>query len=349
MMVGSMLHTLSSIASSSWAVACRRLGLSTRWPALRATLAPVVRGRGPELALVGVTMIWGFTFLIVHVAMREAGALSFVGLRFLCAAAAVTLVLRPRWRATTRQELLAGVSVGALIALGYGLQTAGLRHIDSSTSAFITAAYVPLVPLLQGLVWRRWPSWPVTAGCALAFIGLLLVAGPGASWQATGAGELMTLASALAIALEVLVIGFWAGRVDLRRMTVLQLASAGLLSLLAMPLAGERWAAPSPLWLSAAVGLGLASALIQWTMNWAQQWVAPARATVLYAAEPVWAGLIGWLAGERLGAGAIGGGGLIVAGVLVSSRAETQAPDVDRLGPPAAPVTVAERDSRLGP
>jgi drug/metabolite transporter (DMT)-like permease len=46
-----------------------------------------------------------------------------------------------------------------------------------------------------------------------------------------------------------------------------------------------------------AVGLGLASAVIQVAMNWAQKSVSPTRATLIYAGEPVWAGVIGRASG----------------------------------------------------
>lgn len=67
-----------------------------------------------------------------------------------------------------------------------------------------------------------------------------------------------------------------------------------------------------------ALGLGIFSAIIQVTMNWAQRSVSPTRATVIYTGEPVWAGIFGRLAGERLPALALLGGALIVLGVLVS-------------------------------
>ncbi len=35
-------------------------------------------------------------------------------------------------------------------------------------------------------------------------------------------------------------------------------------------------------------------------MNWAQRSVSPTRATLIYTGEPVWAGIFGRLAGERL-------------------------------------------------
>lgn len=60
------------------------------------------------------------------------------------------------------------------------------------------------------------------------------------------------------------------------------------------------------------------SAIIQLTMNWAQQSISPTRATVIYAGEPVWAGIVGRIAGEILPSLALLGGVLIVAGVLVS-------------------------------
>lgn len=64
--------------------------------------------------------------------------------------------------------------------------------------------------------------------------------------------------------------------------------------------------------------LGGASCLIQITMNWAQRSVSPTRATIIYAGEPVWAGIIGRIAGERLAPVAILGAVFIVVGSLVS-------------------------------
>ncbi|MFT2691053.1 EamA family transporter [Clavibacter zhangzhiyongii] len=75
-----------------------------------------------------------------------------------------------------------------MIFLGYGLQTYGLQSIPSSTSAFITALYVPLVPLLQWAAFRTRPSALALVGVALAFVGLLLVAGP-QEGVALGAGS----------------------------------------------------------------------------------------------------------------------------------------------------------------
>lgn len=271
-----------------------------------------------EMVLVGITMLWGTTFLIVHTAMQTSGALFFVGLRFMVAGAGGLLLFRRTMRDLTRRELGAGALIGFAIFLGYGLQTYGLRTITSSQSAFITALYVPIVPLLQWLVLGRMPHVMSWIGIALAFAGLILLAGPKSGHIGLSPGETATLLSAVAIAAEIILISRFADGVDSRRVTVVQLLAAGLFSLAAMPLAGERFPAFSLVWLVAGVGLGLASTLIQLAMNWAQKTVSPTRATVIYAGEPVWGGIVGRIAGDRLPAPAMLGGLLILVGVLLS-------------------------------
>lgn len=287
-----------------------------------------------ELVLILITMIWGGTFLVVHRAMAVSGPFFFVGLRFATAALILACVFRRALAGTTRQELIAGALIGLSIAGGYGLQTWGMQTISSSQSAFLTALYVPVVPLLQWLFLRRPPGVMAWCGILLAFLGLLLVAGPQDGRISLNQGEIATLLSTLAIAAEIILISRFAGQVDVRRVTLIQLAVASLCAFALMAPNGESMPpALSPTLLLSALGLGAASALIQVTMNWAQRSVSPTRATVIYAGEPVWAGVVGRLAGERLPAAAILGGALIVCGVIVSElklRRKKAAPEAPR-------------------
>lgn len=131
-------------------------------------------------------------------------------------------------------------------------------------------------------------------------------------------GEIATLISAVAIAAEIILISTFAGQVDVRRVTVVQLAVTAVLSFLLVVPTGEVIPDFSWLLMATALGLGAASAAIQVAMNWAQKSVSPTRATLIYAGEPVWAGIVGRIAGERLPAVALVGAGLIVAAVIVS-------------------------------
>jgi len=271
-----------------------------------------------ELVLVFITMLWGGTFLIVHTVMSVSGPMFFVGLRFAAAALFVGLVSARSLPGLTFTELKAGMLIGVSIMLGYGLQTMGLQTISSSQSAFITALYVPFVPLLQWLVLGRRPGLMPSLGICLAFAGLMLLAGPEGGSLHFSEGELVTLVSAVAIAGEIILISRYAGKVDVRRVTVVQLATASALAFLMIVPTQEPLPDFSWLLLVSAVGLGAMSAVIQVAMNWAQQSVSPTRATLIYAGEPVWAGVVGRIAGERLPGVALIGGLLIVLAVVVS-------------------------------
>ncbi|WP_323614258.1 DMT family transporter [Pseudomonas putida] len=271
-----------------------------------------------EVVLVFITMLWGGTFLLVHNAMTVSGPMFFVGLRFAAAALFVGLVSIRALPGLTFTELKAGALIGATIMLGYGLQTMGLQTISSSQSAFITALYVPFVPLLQWLVLGRRPGLMPSLGICLAFLGLMLLAGPEGGTLRFSEGEIVTLVSAVAIAAEIILISRYAGQVDVRRVTVVQLATASLLSFLMIVPTQERIPDFSWLLLLSALGLGAMSAVIQVAMNWAQKSVSPTRATLIYAGEPVWAGIVGRIAGERLPGVALIGGLMIVIAVVVS-------------------------------
>jgi drug/metabolite transporter (DMT)-like permease len=275
--------------------------------------------RAAQFALIFITMIWGGTFLAVQYALNFSSPMFFVGCRFAVAALAIFLISIQSISGLTLKEVMAGTAIGVVIAIGYGTQTIALQSILSSESAFLTALYVPLVPILMWVIFQKRPSLMTWIGTTLAFIGLVLLTGNGISTISLSYGQTLTLICAFVIALEIILIGYFAGKVNLRRVTVIQLAVASLLSFCSMPLVGEH-SIPAFSWqlLIVALGLGLASALIQFVMNWAQRMVDPTRAAIIYAGEPVWAGVFGRIAGERLPLLALLGGCLVVLGVLVS-------------------------------
>ena len=149
-----------------------------------------LRARIPleEGSLVLITMIWGATFIIIRSALEATGPFFFVGVRFAFAALALVLFSLPLLRDFTWREVWAGMSIGLCIFGGYALQTCGLQTITASKSAFITAFYVPLVPLLQWLVMKRPPHVMAWVGIALAFPGVLLLSGPDDSGAGFGRG-----------------------------------------------------------------------------------------------------------------------------------------------------------------
>jgi drug/metabolite transporter (DMT)-like permease len=278
-----------------------------------------MKARLPDIALWIVSFVWGGTFLVTRVALDAgAGPFFFISLRFGVAAITTALILRGRLKGTTREDWIAAIAIGVPMAAGYLLQTAGLQTVSSSMSAFLTSLYVPLVPLIQWVALRRAPRLATCIGIALAFVGLVVIAHPSAGGFAIGVGVAVTLASSLAFAGEIILIGHYAERIDGGRVAAIDLTIVAISGLAAMAITGERAPPSSGMILLAGIGLGVASAFIQITMNWAQRTVSPTRATLIYASEPVFAGAFGRLAGERLGASGWIGAALIFAGVVVS-------------------------------
>ena len=277
-----------------------------------------MKSRLPDLALWAVAFVWGGTFLATRIALGAgSGPFFFVGLRFGTAALATVLLLRGRLRGTTRRDIVAAIAIGIPMAAGYLLQTGGLQSVSSSMSAFLTALYVPLVPLIQWAVLRRAPQVMSWIGILLAFAGLVLIANPSGGSFGFGRGEWMTLASAIAFSGEIILIGRYAESIDAGRVAVLDLMIVAVAGFIAIPFAGESFHMPgSAVWISG-IGLGIASAFIQLAMNWAQRTVSPTRATLIYSSEPVFAGILGRFAGERLGMMGWAGAALILCGVVV--------------------------------
>jgi drug/metabolite transporter (DMT)-like permease len=283
------------------------------------SFALFLKSKTPQIALIIMTMIWGGTFVVVHYALNYSSPMFFVGCRFAAAAIAVGLLSYKYLKGINLKEICAGALIGSMIAGGYGSQTVGMQTISSSESAFLTALYVPLVPILIWLIFRKKPHIMTWLGVLLAFIGLIFLTGNGFNQINLNRGQIVTILGSFAIAMEIILIGHFAGKVNLQRVTVVQLAFASLISFAVMPFVGEHHI-PAFSWelFILAVGLGLTSSILQLTMNWAQRSVDPSQAAVIYAGEPVWAALLGRIAGERLPILALFGGLLVVLGVVLS-------------------------------
>ena len=209
------------------------------------------------------------------------------------------------------------MSIGLCIFGGYALQTCGLQTITASKSAFITAFYVPLVPLLQWLVMKRPPHLMAWVGIALAFPGVLLLSGPDDSSAGFGWGEMLTAISALTIAMEIILIGLVARSVNARRVTIVQVLMASLLSFATMPLVGESVPPPSWLVLGSAFALGVSTAGISTPSTGRRKRSRPPVPRLFIpvnrsgrASSAAWPGNLPGLA--------LLGGAMILAGVLVS-------------------------------
>ena len=220
----------------------------------------------------------------------------------------------------TRAELIKGMLIGVFLFAGYALQTNGLRYTTVSKAGFITGLNVPLVAVFSFLFLRQKPTLGAIAGMLLSLLGLCLLSIDSQFNFAFGLGELLILGCAFAFALQIVGISKFVSRADAINLAIVQLALTSLLSFLALPLAGEPIAMPPLLAWGSVVFMGVIDmAFCIFAMNWVQQYLSSTRAALIYALEPVWAGVFGvLLAGDRLSVAAWMGCVCIFLGMVIS-------------------------------
>jgi drug/metabolite transporter (DMT)-like permease len=269
--------------------------------------------------LVLVTMIWGSTFLIVQHTIKLTGPFTFLTMRFSIGALALALIFHKRLAQITRTEILTGSIIGLFLFGAYALQTTGLQYTTSSKAGFITGMYVPLVAILAVPMLRQKPTLGGMLGVILSVAGLALLS-INSSFQFTvGLGEILVIGCAIASALHVIFISKFAPRVDAINLAMVQIGVTAVLSFIAMPITREPFVLPPlPVWGSALFMGVAATAFALAVMNRVQQFVSSTQATLIYALELVWVGMLGSLAGEQLSLFAWIGCGCILLGMLTA-------------------------------
>lgn len=268
------------------------------------------RGVG-ALALAG--FLFGSTFPVVGRAIERADVMAFLAVRFAIGA----LVLWPmaRRRAATVGEVRDGVLAGSCLLAGFVLQTVGLHDTTPAVSAFITYLLVVLVPIIAVVRTRRPPARNVAVGVILAVLGLTFLSGGATGF---GRGEVLTMASALAFALHLVVVGEVAGRHDPFRFTLWQVVTVATACAVPGALSGGGYGFDASVWAAAAFCGVAATAIAFWCMAWGQRVVPESQAAIILLFEPVSAGLLGAATGDPLGAAGLVGAVLILAAVLVA-------------------------------
>jgi drug/metabolite transporter (DMT)-like permease len=275
-----------------------------------------------DLALLVLTLFWGSTFTLVKGVLEIASTSLFLAARFAVACAVLGLVALWRRDRTGPGFRRHGLILGLLMLAGFVLQTLGLALTTPARSGFLTGLSVLFVPFIARFSLGRPVRWSAWAGVALAVVGLALLTRPfdaGAVTAAVRLGDLLTACSAVAFALQIVLMSEWSHRHPLVPFTLLQVAVVLLGALLMLPLEGARFEpARWPQFAAVVAFTGVVmTAGAFFVMNWAQRHTSAVRAALIYALEPVTAALFSWaVIGEQLGLGGWAGGGLIVLGVV---------------------------------
>jgi drug/metabolite transporter (DMT)-like permease len=274
----------------------------------------------PLVALVGVTVIWGVTFVQVQDALALYPLFAFLAVRFMIS----SLVLAPfavgSLRRLPRRGYVVGAGVGALLAAAYGFQTAGLELTTVASTGFITGLYVVFTPLLALVAFGTSVPRALWLGIGFAVVGLFLLNGvPGGS----SLGNLLVLVNAVFQAFQITAMERYAPRYDPRALTFLQMAtSAVAFTVIALSLGELELPEGRTVWGALVVTGVFAGALGYLIATWVQARTTAARAALVFTLEAPFAALAGvLLADEVLGWAGWLGCAVMMAGILVAEPA----------------------------
>lgn len=182
-----------------------------------------------DLSLLLVAAMWGGGFSFTKNILQYLTPLYFLAFRFMLAALVLALIFYPKVKTATKQDIKSSLFVGLFLTVAFVSQTVGLLFTTPGKQAFITSAYVVIVPFLSYLVIRRKPARKEILGAFLCMIGLALLSLT--RDLQVNLGDLLTLVSAVGFAGHIVVIGVYANQVNTAVMNVWQFLLAGTVCL----------------------------------------------------------------------------------------------------------------------
>ncbi|CAN5237199.1 DMT family transporter [soil metagenome] len=268
-------------------------------------------------ALIAVAVVWGSSYLAAQEVVAPDTVFAVLVLRFALAVAGLAVLLAPRMRAASRDEIVLGLGFGAILSLVLTLETLGLTRTSAANAGLIISLTIVITPLMSRR--GRLPGTFYLAA-VIAIVGIATLSG---GLSEPSSGDLLILLAAVARAVHLTVIErLSAGRqLDSVRLTLVQLVTALAVFAFLAPVSGRGVVdvaahLDARCWLLIgylALGCTVFAFLVQ---TWAVQRASSSRVSLLLGTEPIWAAAIGVLvAGDPVTAAGVLGAVLILVGV----------------------------------
>lgn len=274
-----------------------------------------------EMTLLGVVIIWGYTFPVIKNVLELIPPFTFLTYRFLLASSVIFLIFRKKLKGITIQTVSKGFLLGLFLFIGYFGQTVGTQFTTATKTAFITGISVVLVPVFSFFWIREKIGFNSIIGVALAMAGLFLMNSNGRLLH-INKGDALVFLCAIGFALYIVAVHVYTKEYDYVQLVFIQLVTVFLMSFL-MSLLFEREALHFSynlpvLWAIAVTGI-FATAFALYLQNRFQQYSSPTKIAIIFSSEPVFGALFSHLIlGETIGLFGVIGGIAIFIGMLIA-------------------------------
>ncbi|MCL2120773.1 MAG: DMT family transporter [Clostridiales bacterium] len=285
----------------------------------------------PKLALFSAALIWGSSFVMMKNAVSVFPTNLLLMFRFSIACAILSLLFFRRLKRINVDYLKKAALIGFCLYLAYNFQTVGLRYTSPGKNAFLTGAYVILVPFLYWAAGKHRPTARngIAAFVCLAGIGLIsLIPAESALTESTlvesalsiGFGDALTLVCSFFYAAHMVLLALFSPGKDPLLLTILQFAYCALFFGLSA-LFGESM----PAGVAAADVVNLlylavfCTAAAMFFQNYGQKYTHPSAASLIMSLESVFGVVFSVLLyHEALTPRLLAGFALVFAAILIS-------------------------------
>lgn len=275
-----------------------------------------LRGMLANAGLLYAAAIWGTTFVVVKDSLEHIDPIVLVGFRFTLAAILLGIFLVAKQKPLF-ENFHIGAFLGFFLWALYVPQTIGLGFTTASNSAFITGLFVAFVPVFSMTIFKRRPAMKDSLAVLVSLVGLYFLTG---GLLKANRGDFLTLITAMAYALHILLIARYAQKLDPYVMAFQQFLFVGVLSLLVSLVFGLPFTIGSTKTVAAVIFLAVFPTFTAFVIQMvAQQIVPPVRVSLIFAMEPVFAAVFAWtIGGEEFNGFRAIGGLLVVLAMIVS-------------------------------
>jgi len=284
-----------------------------------------------DLGLLFVAIVWGCTFVPVQRALHSGDVFSFLFWRFLAASIFTYFACLRFGVKFDRGTIGRGVFCGLMLFCDFSCQTIALDYALSSTVAFILGLNVVIVPFLMLAFFGKKVGPSAFGGAVVALLGLYFLSGASGA-VGFGIGERLTLISAFAYALHIVFTGVCARKSNLYGFVIVQFICVCVCALIAavfvphaefegeIKVLGNLIFSPNFDFVFALVLTSIFATVAAFVIQTMAQnrGVSEIKTVLIFALEPVSAGIMGYAFGEKLSALQILGAALILAGILLS-------------------------------
>ena len=276
-----------------------------------------------DLMLVLVTLCWGISYYLMDLALTDMDPFTLNAHRFLGAFAVAGLLSYKKVKDVNRITLKYSLLVGAALVFVYIGATFGVKYTTLSNSGFLCALTVVFTPLIAWVFLRQKLDRKMTLSVVICFIGIALLTLKDDFSINLGnlKGDLLCIICAVAYAIDLLLTEKAVSHkeVDAYQLGVFQLGVTGLCNLiLAIIVETPHFPTTGNVW-GAVIFLSIFCTGVAFVVQpVAQQYTSASHVGVIFALEPVFAGIVAFaLAGEVLSPKSYFGAVLMIASLFI--------------------------------